>query len=411
MRILHLFDHSLPLQSGYVSRSLGIIRGQRARGWQTIHVTTPRHYGSTKASETFDGLTFHRTVGSFTSVPVLRELLEMRATKRKLEDVVRSEKPDLLHAHSPVLNSLPALLIARTFGLPIIYEVRALWEDAAVDLGHTRFGSLKYRASRFVDTFTLARVDKVITLCHPLREEIIRRGVPADRIAVVPNAVDSSFLRPAPAPDAALKQSLGIRGPVFGFIGSFYSYEGLDLLLEAVPALSREIRDFRILLVGGGPEEQRLRSIVEQSGIGHFVKFVGRVHHTDVARYYALTDVCVFPRRKIRLTDLVTPLKPVEAMANIKPIVASDVGGHRELISDNETGFLFPAGNVQALVQLLRNAVFNPAKAAQVAANGRQHVETRLTWDVVTDTYGAIYEELLSKPPVKRWALTSQRMT
>src|SRR5258708_4458923 len=150
MRILHVFDHSLPLQSGYVSRSLGIIRGQRSRGWQTIHLTTPRHYGSTEPCETFDGLTFHRTAGPATSAPILRELLEMRATKRRLEEVVRTERPDLLHAHSPVLNSLPALSVARTFGLPIVYEVRALWEDAAVDLGHTRFGSLKYRASRSV---------------------------------------------------------------------------------------------------------------------------------------------------------------------------------------------------------------------------------------------------------------------
>src|SRR6185436_7986352 len=184
----------------------------------------------------------------------------------------------------------------------------------------------------------------VVALCNPLRTEIMARGIAGDRIAVVPNAVDPSFLAPLPKPDSALRERLGIHGqPVLGFIGSFYAYEGLDLLLEAVPYLSKQIADFLILLVGGGPEEARLRAIVERMGIGRFVRFTGRVHHEEVPSYYSLIDVCVFPRRKIRLTDLVTPLKPLEAMACLKPIVASDVGGHRELITDGQTGYLFAA--------------------------------------------------------------------
>jgi PEP-CTERM/exosortase A-associated glycosyltransferase len=286
--------------------------------------------------------------------------------------------------------------------LPVVYEVRALWEDAAVDLGHARYGSLRYRASRSLDTYALSRVDKVITLCSPLRAEIMERGVPGNRIAVVPNAVDPSFLAPAPPPDRGLREKLGIHGqPVIGFIGSFYAYEGLDLLLESVPALSRRIPDFLILLVGGGPEENRLRSIVERTGIDRFVRFTGRVHHEEVPRYYALTDICVFPRRQIRLTDLVTPLKPLEAMAYVKPIVASDVGGHRELITDARTGYLFAAGNGDALVSRIADIIFNPSEAAMIAANGRRHVESHLTWDVVVEKYGAIYEDLLSGRPVQ----------
>jgi glycosyltransferase involved in cell wall biosynthesis len=137
--------------------------------------------------------------------------------------------------------------------------------------------------------------------------------------------------------------------------------------------------------------------MVEQSGLGRFVRFTGRVHHEEVARYYGIIDICVFPRQKIRLTDLVTPLKPLEAMARFKPIVASDVGGHRELITDSKTGFLFPAGDVNALATLLAEVIANPIAAARVAANGRQHVETSRNWDVVVHRYGAVYEELLAK--------------
>src|SRR6185295_896714 len=112
MRILHVFDHSLPLQSGYVYRSLGILTAQRARGWETVHVTTPRQGKTAAAVETVDGWTFHRTTPPppwALGVPVLRELAEMRATASRLVEVARETKPDILHAHSPVLNPLPAL--------------------------------------------------------------------------------------------------------------------------------------------------------------------------------------------------------------------------------------------------------------------------------------------------------------
>jgi glycogen(starch) synthase len=238
----------------------------------------------------------------------------------------------------------------------------------------------------------------VVALCKPLREEIIARGIAGNRVTVVPNAVDASFLQPPAPPDKSLLQSLGIEGQtVIGFVGSFYAYEGLDLLLEAVSVLSRQEPNFVILLVGGGPEEARLRSMVDQAGIGRFVRFIGRVHHEEVPRYYGIIDICVFPRRQIRLTDLVTPLKPLEAMARVKPIVASDVGGHRELITDSETGYLFRAGDVTALATLLGAVISNPADAARIASQGRRHVEVNHNWDVVVERYGAVYDELLSK--------------
>ena len=397
MRILHIFDHSLPLQSGYVSRSLGIIRGQRSRGWETIHLTTPRYHGSTSTHEMVDGFTFYRSPKVSTSTPVLREFREMNATKRALRRVILSERPDILHAHSPVLNALPTIAIGRELGLPVVYEVRALWEDAAVDLGHAREGSLKYRISRRLETYAMSAANRVVALCEPLREEMIARGIPGDRITVVPNAVEPQFLTSARPPDTALRNNLGIgNGPVLGFIGSFYAYEGLDLLLRSVQILSDRIPDFTVLLVGGGFEEDRLRSIVRDLGIERFVRLPGRVPHDEVPRYYGLIDVLVFPRQQMRLTDLVTPLKPLEAMAHSKPIVASDVGGHRELMIDAQSGYLFPAGDVNALAARLQAVLSNPIDAARVGANGRKHVESRLTWNVVVEKYREIYDELLA---------------
>ncbi len=182
---------------------------------------------------------------------------------------------------------------------------------------------------------------------------------------------------------------------MLGFIGSFYAYEGLDLLLNAVPVLSQRIPELAIILVGGGPEEERLRKIVQDSGIEQFVRFTGRVHHDEVARYYDAVDVMVFPRRRNRLTELVTPLKPLEAMAQVKPVVASDVGGHRELIRDSETGYLFAADDVTAFATKLEAVVADACDRRRVAANGRRFVEKERTWDAVVERYGAVYEQLL----------------
>jgi PEP-CTERM/exosortase A-associated glycosyltransferase len=397
VRILHIFDHSLPLQSGYVTRSLGIIRAQRARGWETIHLTTPRHPAAKSESETVDGLSFYRTDDIGVRTPILRELLEMRATGKRLVEIVRSERPDVIHAHSPVLNVLPALSAGKRFGLPVVYEVRALWEDAAVDHGTTAEGALRYRLSRMIDSRAMRRADCVAPICEPLRQEIIARGIEAGKVAVVPNAVDRSLLTegPAAAGELLLREEFSIGGrTVLGFIGSFYGYEGLESLLRAAKRLRERREDFFVLLVGGGPEEARLKQLAAGLDLDGCVRFVGRVHHSEVQRYYRLVDLLVFPRKRMRLTDLVTPLKPLEAMAQLKPVLASDVGGHRELIRDGITGFLFPADDEAALASRLEYLIDNPAERARIAEQGRSFVAAERTWDRLMDRYAAIYESV-----------------
>jgi glycogen synthase len=400
MRILHIFDHSLPLQSGYVTRSLGILRSQRARGWQTVHLTAPRHAvdaGRTAAVETFDGLTFERTLARSVALPIAREANEMWALTRRLAALVRAERPDILHAHSPVLNALPALAVGRRFGLPVVYEVRALWEDAAVDLGLSRDGGARYRATRWVDTRMMKRASGIVVLCEALRDEIIARGIPPARLTVVPNAVDPHLLLAGAGGGDDRRRSLGLEGrTVLGFIGSYYAYEGLDALLEAGAMLRASVPNLAILLVGGGPEEARLRQLAAERGLGETVVFVGRVKLQEVSSYYRAIDICVFPRRRMRLTDLVTPLKPLEAMAHLKPVVASSVGGHRELVRASETGYLFAPDDAAALASCLRTVIADPEGRARIAANGRRFVETERNWDAVAGRYAPLYESLLT---------------
>jgi hypothetical protein len=398
VRILHILDHSLPLHSGYAFRTAAILREQRALGWETFQLTAPRQgEGETKVEEA-DGWLFHRTplrrgVWSRLSVPAY--VREMAATARRISELADEFRPDLLHAHSPVLNALPALWAARRRGLPVVYEVRALWEDAAVDHGTTTEGSLRYLASRALETFALRRADRVTTICEGLRSEIAARGVPEARITVVPNAVDATLFRQGSAPDAALARTLGLAGKtVIGFAGSFYGYEGLDVLLDALALLAPRRPDLRVLLVGGGPQEVALRSQVHALSLGDRVVFAGRVPHGQVQRYYSLIDVLAYPRRRMRLTELVTPLKPLEAMAQGRMLVASDVGGHRELIRDGETGFLFPAGDARALAAAIEGVLARRADWPRLRQQARRFVESERTWARSAARYAGVYESL-----------------
>lgn len=411
MRILHVLDHSLPLHSGYAFRTLSILREQHALGYETLHLTTPRQNGGTALVEDVDEWRFYRTplpADSPSWVPGARYLEEMRATARRIDDLVQEFAPDVLHAHSPVLNALPAMWIGRRRKLPVVYEVRALWEDAAVDHGTTREGSIRYRLSRGLETFALHRASHVTTICDGLRQEIVGRGVAPGRVTVIPNAVDVREFPFRPEPDAALRARLGLdHGRVVGFAGSFYGYEGLDLLIDAFAILAPKWPTLRVLLVGGGPQEPALRAQAAARGVAGRVVFAGRVPHAEVQRYYELIDVLAYPRRRMRLTDLVTPLKPLEAMAQGRMFVASDVGGHRELVRDRETGFLFKSDDVQALAQSLDAVLSDEDPWPRIAAHARRFVESERTWARSVRRYQDVYSSVVPAThvtaPARAW--------
>jgi len=310
-------------------------------------------------------------------------------------------RPDVLHAHSPVLNAIPALRVGRRRGIPVVYEVRAFWEDAAVDHGSTTEGSLRYRLTRRLETHALRQASHVFTICEGLRSDIAARGVPPGRITVIPNAVDIEKFEPGGKPDEALKARLGLTGmTVLGFIGSFYAYEGLDLLLQAFPAMLQKRPELRLLLVGGGPQDTALKTQAQALGVTDKVVFTGRVPHAEVPKYYDLVDVLAYPRHSMRLTELVTPLKPLEAMAQGRLLVASDVGGHRELIRHGETGWLFKAGSAPALAEAIAQLLERREHWPALRHAGRAFVERERHWAGSVARYAPVFERLVAQAVV-----------
>jgi PEP-CTERM/exosortase A-associated glycosyltransferase len=286
---------------------------------------------------------------------------------------------------------------ARKARLPLVYEMRATWEDGAVDHGTTTRGSLRYRLSRAGETFVLRCAHHVTTICEGLRREIVCRGVPAAGITVIPNAVAIDRFSYHGEPGTELKRKLGLEDAVtVGFIGSFYGYEGLDLLIEAVAILRGAGTDVHALLVGGGPAEASLRALVARKGLGDRVRFCGQVPHDDVRRYYDAIDVLVYPRKRTRLTELVTPLKPLEAMAQGNIFLASDVGGHRELIRDGETGTLFAADDVVSLVDALRALLRDRSRWATMRERALRYVREERNWQRSVSGYRHAYGQALA---------------
>lgn len=402
MKILHILDHSIPLHSGYAFRTLAIVRGQRALGWETYHLTGSKHSATAVQEEDVDGLHFYRTSPLSKWVahwPVLNQAAVIAKLEARLLEVARTVKPDILHAHSPVLNGIAAVRVGRRLGLPVVYEVRAFWEDAAADHGTTSEGSLRYRLTRRLETHVLKKAQAVTVICEGLRSEIMRRGVNAKKITVIPNAVDVDRFVAGGRPDPELVRQYGLEGKtVLGFAGSFYAYEGLSLLLRAMPRILERQPDVRLLLVGGGPQEGALKALAEDKALTNVVHFTGRVPHELVQKYYDLMDVMIYPRLSMRLTDLVTPLKPLEAMAQEKLVIASDVGGHRELLRDRETGYLFSAGDEHALASTVIDALGERGQWPKIQQAGHRFVAEERTWAASVKRYRSVYTPLISVP-------------
>lgn len=398
MRILHVLDHGLPLHSGYTFRTRAIVKAQLEKGWEVACLTGPRQGACAGATEVVDGITFFRTPPVSARRAPLREVQEVRAIARRLDQVISEWRPAVIHAHSPVLTALASQPVARRRKLPLIYEIRAFWEDAAVGNGTGREGSLRYRMTRMLETRAVRKADAVAVICQGLQRDLVARGVPPSKIVVSPNGVDLHLFGNPVEQDPAFRRELGLDGAeVVGFIGSFYDYEGLDDLIAAMPALLRRRPQAHLLLVGGGPMEEALQAQAAASPAAERIHFVGRVPHQEVERYYALVDVLAYPRKQMRLTELVTPLKPLEAMAQMKLVAASNVGGHRELVEDGVTGTLFEPGNPQAIADALADLFEGQAGWPERRATARAFVERERNWSSNISRYAPVYQELAGK--------------
>ena len=388
--VLHILDHSRPLQSGYATRSHSILRSLAKAGFPVWAMTGPKHGEAADESELIDGVRYTRSPGGsrVAAGGVSGQLQTIRLTRQALRRILQTNDTGLVHAHSPCLNGLAAM---RT-GVPFVYEMRSSWEDAAVSEGITTDDSLRYRISRYLESLVVRRAAHNIVICDGLRRELLDRGVDERDITVVPNAIQEELL--VQPPDADVNSVIdrhGLAGrKVIGYYGSFFDWEGVETLVEALPAVVGALPGTMLLLAGSGRTEMNVRDLVNRSRMNDHVVFAGRVDAAEMPAYYQAADLMVYPRKSNRLTEMVTPLKPLEAMAQWTPVIASDIGGHRELIRDGATGFLVDNNVPDALSNKIVDVLTRDVSS--VIASAREFVEKERRWSVVVDRYRPIYE-------------------
>jgi glycogen synthase len=412
LRVLHILHRSVPGTHGYAMRSTEIVRNQLRKGVEPLVITSPSQAPmgplDGEGSEYIEGIRYFRTGGHLLPPSVdVRDTSKVRAILRVLQNVsmltkalsvARRYRSDLVHGHSPFTCGLVADAIGTILGIPSVYEMRGIWEDSHVARRKIEESSPIYGIVRFLENRALRGADLCCFICESLKQEVLDRGiVDESRTLITPNGVDVKRFIPGPA-DEDLKQRLGLSGArVVGYVGTFFLYEGLDLLLEAMIRVFRQYSDVRLLLVGDGELMPRLREGVAHADAEDRVVFTGLVAHDQVSRHYSICDLMVLPRRDTRETHLVTPLKPMEIMAMAKPLVASDIGGHRDSVIDGVNGMLFRSEDVTDLGDKLVHLIEHPETGEAIAARSRIWVEENRDWNVLVERYISAYSRLLGE--------------
>lgn len=390
-RLLYVLHHSRPyLTNGYATRGHGIATGMREAGIDLVCLTRPGFPVDVvkdlpeeiPPSDSVEGITYLRDLHPKRNGPN-RSRTYLKDAADRIEQRLREIRPQAVMVASNYMSALPTLLAARRCGLPVAYEVRGFWEITQLSHNPAHEASLSYQMQKALESRTAALCDHVFTLASPMQDELIRRGVGADRISLLPNSCDPDHFRPVPRVDnLAAAWNIPVDVPVIGYIGSFVQYEGLDDLTRACARLRREGHCFRLVLVGGkaGEVEAEIEAIARENGLADWLITPGRVPHEEVDAWYSLIDIAPFPRKPQPVTELVTPLKPLEAMAMEKAVVMSSVRAMAEMVEDGQTGLVFEKGNPDDLAAKLARLITDPDLRRRMGHNARRHIQAERTW-------------------------------
>jgi glycosyltransferase involved in cell wall biosynthesis len=398
--ILYCLHQSVPYATnGYSTRSHGVAVGLQKLGWKVRATTRPgfpwdagvtglnKGYHQTEV----DGITYSSITGSnLNATPLDYYLFE--AADHYLREA-QTSGAEVIAAASNHITALPALMAARRLGLPFVYEVRGLWEVTQASTQPEWAGSERYRLMRTLEQQAAQEADLVITLTEELAEELTGWGVERSRILLVPNAVDVERFTPAVRNEAIAKQlDLAPGVPVIGYAGSAVAYEGLELLLEALAELQRQGEAFVFVLVGDGKVMDTVKSRVCALGLKKHCRFTGRVPFDQVPQYLSCMDIMPVPRLSTSVTEMVSALKPLEAMAMGKAVVLSDVSPHKTMAGSNERARLFRKDDKQDLARTLQELMHNPSECARLGKAARAWTEETRSWNHVTIAYAQALE-------------------
>lgn len=397
MKILHIVYQSLPNISGSSIRTRDIVMSQKEIGLNPFVLSSPFQNGISGAEiDIIHGVKHIRSYNkkpqflvSETKTPLYNRIIksfEIISFYKKAKKVVQTEKPDVIHAHATFFCAIVAIALGKQFNIPVCYEVRSLWEEREKKSAVSFIETIQPKIIYYLETKCMRNVDQVIVINENLKNEIISRGI--NNIEIIPNAVNLNLL----------KKNRDLTKPrkelAFGYIGSVSSIEGLDLAVKVWSKLEKEGFKNKFHIFGNGSFLKELKTLTTSLGVNNIV-FHGNIDSDQISQAFNQVDVIVNPRIKSRISDTVTPLKPLEAMAYKKLVIASDVGGMRELIKDNKTGVLFKSDSEQALKETIVK-VINTGANKDIIESAYRYVYTKKNWNNNADKYRLIYEKLLN---------------
>lgn len=444
MRVLHVLANSPPDVNGYAVRTQNILAAQQENSKiQPVGLTSPWYPDRESMSRTLveGGITYHRSLhpARMESVsglglkwvasrgrsritnsmkskeksfakrlihyslrftrPVMywiEERILFKHFRNRIVEVAKSEQAEIIHAHVPYRVGIPAMQAARILNLPFVYEMRGLWEESAIASGRWRVGGIAYRRFRRLENKVLKNADAVVCISNTLRNEAISRGVEPDRIFVVPNAVNHGF-EPSQKPDLFLEMKKKLENQtVVGYIGSLRSLEGVNLTANAVAELRNEGIDAKFFVLSSESGQSDLRAYCQELGIENDSYIVGPVPHEQVSHFYELIDVFVVSRPDTRVTRLVTPLKPFEAMYHSRPLVMSDLPALAEIVDNGRNGILYPPEDLSCLVEAISSILFDNSYGDRLGKAAREWIISERTWLNVCTEYNSIYSKAKS---------------
>lgn len=394
MKILHIAYQSLPHISGSSIRSRDIFSSQKKIGIDLLVITSPFQNGiSNNEIDIIDEIRHYRTYNQNPEDLVseqrsslfkrIKKLFSIRQFIKTIDKIYKVEKPNIIHAHGTFYCAFAALYLKVKYKVPFCYEVRSLWEEREVERANTYLRKLQPKVIRKLETFSMNKADQIIVINENLKQDLIERGL--SNIKVIPNAVNLSLIKKIKKPQ---RNSLN-----FGYIGTINPIEGLDNIVKVWKKLENEGYQNIFHIYGEGSCLEELRSLTLSLETKRVI-FHGSIDSNEVNKAFDNIDVIVNPRVKSKITDTVTPLKPLEAMAHQKLVVASDVGGMKELIKNDVNGLLFEHDNIDSLERTLKQVIGDGINH-QIVENALNYVKENKSWESNAYYYKKIYQNLL----------------
>ena len=398
MKIVHIVYQSLPNISGSSIRTRDLLMSQKEIGMFPFVISSPFQNGINEDADidVINGVTHYRTYNNNENHLVSEGVsgLKKKTSKffsvfkfyKSCFNIIKEEQPHIIHAHATFYCALTALFLSKKFNIPVIYEVRSLWEEREKKQAKSFPKRIVLKAITNLETFCMRKADKVIVINKELEKEISLRGV--KNISIIPNGVNTSLINVQSTEKIGITEDI-----VFGYVGSISPIEGLDLLAKASKELESENLNFSVRIYGDGVFLEPLKQLVRQLDLKNFY-FLGKLKSEKISEAYRTIDVIVNPRLKSKISDTVTPLKPLEAMAYKKLVIASNVGGMRELIDDNINGLLFDSDNLTSLKKVLKQ-VIEKGIDNEIVDNGFSHVLNNKSWKQNAKKYFNIYKKII----------------